>query len=41
MAIFPDPSCVKLGNIGQFSSGDEFVVLKRNVPQFFLKKPVH
>ena len=38
MAIFPDPSCVKPGNIGPFSSGDESVVLKRNGPQKNLKK---
>ena len=42
MAIFPDLSCVKPGNIRPFSSGDESVELKRNGPQFFIKKkPVH
>ena len=38
MAIFPDLSCVKPGNIGPFSSGDESVVLERNGPQNLKKK---
>ena len=36
MAIFLDLSCVKPGNIGPFSSGDESVVLTRWTPK--LKK---
>ena len=40
MAIFRDLSCVKPGNIGPFSSGDESVVLKRNGPQN-LRKTIH
>ena len=33
IAIFPDLSCVKPGNIGPFSSGDESVVLKEMDPK--------
>ena len=34
MAIFPDRSCVKPGNIRPFSSGAESGVLERNRPRF-------